>query len=281
MTIDVEDYFQVSVMESVAPREQWDRFESRVADSTSRVIDLLAETGTTATFFILGWVAEREPRLVRRIADAGHEIASHSYWHRLVYDLTPEVFREDLHRAKGVIEAAAGRRVRGFRAPSYSVVERSLWALDVLIEEGYEYDASIFPIRHDRYGIPSWRHDAAPVTRTGGTLFEVPGTAGRWGSLTVPIGGGFFRLLPYAATREAIRRVNAATKQPAVFYIHPWEFDPEQPSLPVTGLSRIRHYRNLSRTADRFQRLLAEFRFGPIESVFPIPSAALQPSLTS
>jgi polysaccharide deacetylase family protein (PEP-CTERM system associated) len=274
MTVDVEDYFQVSVMETVAPRERWDSHESRVTESTRAVLDLLGEANVTATFFILGWVAERHPQLVRRIADAGHEIASHSYWHRLVYSMTPVTFREDLRRAKDVIESAAGCAVRGFRAPSYSIVTRSLWALDVLIEEGYTYDASIFPIRHDRYGIPSWPHDARPIVRESGSLLEIPGTAGRWGSLSVPIGGGYFRLLPYAVTRRAIRRVNVAGKQPAVFYIHPWEFDPDQPALPVMGLSRVRHYRNLTHTADRFRRLLREFRFGPIQSVFDVRPAA-------
>jgi polysaccharide deacetylase family protein (PEP-CTERM system associated) len=267
MTVDVEDYFQVSAFEHLVSRDRWPDYESRVVSNTSRVLDLLAEADVTGTFFVLGWVAERHPDLVRRIAGLGHHVASHSYWHRLVYDLTRESFREDLRRAKGVLESAAGAPVLGFRAPSYSIVERSLWALDVLIEEGYAYDASIFPIRHDRYGIPDAPRQPHVVTRRGGSLLEVPATAGRLGSLVAPIGGGYFRLFPYALTRWAIRQVNTETRQPALFYIHPWEFDPNQPRLAAPVVTRFRHYNQLARTEDRFRRLLRDFRFGSIESV--------------
>jgi polysaccharide deacetylase family protein (PEP-CTERM system associated) len=268
MTIDVEDYYHVSAFDGLVSRDDWPAFESRVVASTSRILDLFAERGVNATFFVLGWVAERHPDLVRRIAANGHEVASHSYWHRLVYDLTPDQFREDLRRARGVIEDAIGRRVRGFRAPSYSVVERSLWALDVLADEGYEYDASIFPIRHDRYGIPSAPRQAHRLARTQNRLLEIPATAARVGSLALPVGGGYFRIFPYGVTSYAIRSLNRRERQPAIFYLHPWELDPEQPRLRPPLLTRLRHYRNLGKTEARLSGLLREFQFGSIERVF-------------
>jgi polysaccharide deacetylase family protein (PEP-CTERM system associated) len=278
MTVDVEDYFQVSGFESVVPRTSWSSFETRVEASTDRVLGLLADANVRGTFFVLGWVAEHHPQVVRRIAAQGHALASHSYWHRLVYNLTAEEFREDLRRAKGAIESVSGTLVRGFRAPSFSVTERSLWALDVLIEEGYEYDASIFPIRHDRYGIPSAPRLPHVVRRSGGTLVEVPGTAIRIHGTSTPLGGGYFRLFPYAWTRTAVRRANDIERQPVMFYIHPWEFDPEQPRVPaVPFLNRLRHYNQLASTTSRFQRLLKDFRFSSIEDVVlrdPLPEAA-------
>jgi polysaccharide deacetylase family protein (PEP-CTERM system associated) len=270
MSVDVEDYFQVSAMEGIVSRDAWPAYESRVVDSTLRVLDLLAAHEVTATFFVLGWVADQHPALVRRIEAAGHELASHSYWHRLVYTLTPESFREDLRRARIAIEDASGVAVRGYRAPSFSITEQSLWALDVLVDEGYAYDSSIFPIRHDRYGIPSAPRQAHRVTRTGGSLLEIPATAGRIGNVAVGVGGGHFRILPYACTRWAIRQLNERERQPAMFYIHPWEFDPEQPRLPVPPLSRARHYTNLGRTEDRFHRLMEEFAFDSIAALFPV-----------
>jgi polysaccharide deacetylase family protein (PEP-CTERM system associated) len=267
MTVDVEDYFQVSAFEHLVTRDRWPDYESRVVANTERMLDLFAETGIEATFFVLGWVAERHPSLVARIARAGHYIASHSYWHRLVYDLTPQEFREDLRRARDILESAAGAPVRGFRAPSYSVTKRSLWALDVLIEEGYAYDASIFPIRHDRYGIPDAPRQPHRISRGAGSLLEVPSTAGRLGSLALPIGGGFFRLFPYAVTRWAINQINEQTGQPAIFYIHPWEIDPDQPRLAASLPTRLRHYNHLGATEERLRRLLRDFEFGSIESV--------------
>ena len=267
MTVDVEDYFQVSAFQEVVRRDRWSEYESRVVSNTSRLLDLFDEAGVKATVFILGWVAERHKGLVARIARDGHHVASHSYWHRLVYDLTPQEFRDDLRRARDVLEAASGQAIRGFRAPSYSITKRSLWALDVLIEEGYTYDASIFPIRHDRYGIPDAPRSPYVVSGSGGSLLEIPSTAGRVGSLTVPIGGGFFRLFPYAVTRWAIAHVNRQHGQPAIFYIHPWEIDPDQPGLRGTAVSRFRHYRNLDLTEGRLRRLLTEFRFGTIREV--------------
>jgi polysaccharide deacetylase family protein (PEP-CTERM system associated) len=234
-------------------------------DSTSRLLDLLAEHDVRATFFVLGWVAERHPALVRRIASLGHEIASHSYWHRLVYELTPDGFRADLARARSVLEDAAGVPVRGFRAPSYSVTARSLWALDVLVDEGYAFDASIFPIHHDRYGIPDAPRHPHVVERKGGSLVEIPASTVRAGGMNWPIaGGGYFRLLPYAWTRWGIARVNAREARPVIFYLHPWEIDPGQPRLPAGRLTQLRHYRNLDATEGRLRLLLRQFRFAPI-----------------
>jgi polysaccharide deacetylase family protein (PEP-CTERM system associated) len=266
MSVDVEDYYQVSAFEHLVSRDRWPEYESRVVSNTSRLLDLFAESKTEATFFVLGWVAERHKDLVARIARNGHHVASHSYWHRLVYDMTPAEFRDDLRRARDILESAAGAPVRGFRAPSYSITEKSLWALDVLIEEGYSYDASIFPIRHDRYGIPDAPRQPHRITGKAGSILEVPSTAGRVGSLAVPIGGGFFRLFPYRVTRWAIEQMNAAG-QPAIFYIHPWEIDPDQPRLEAALPTRLRHYNNLGQAEDRLRRLLRDFRFGSIESV--------------
>lgn len=268
MSIDVEDYFHVSVFDGVVPRTAWETLESRVRANTLRLLDLFDETRVRATFFVLGWVAERDPALVRDIAWRGHEVASHGYAHRLIYDQTPLAFREDVRRAKGLLEDACGRRVVGYRAPSYSITPRSLWALDVILEEGYEYDASIFPIRHDRYGIPVSERHPYRIERAAGTLVEVPGSTTHLGPLNLPVaGGGYFRLLPYWWTRWGIERVNRIEGRPVVFYLHPWEIDPDQPRLPAGRLGRLRHYRNLAHTEARLRQLLTDFRFDAVETV--------------
>ncbi len=268
MTVDVEDYFQVSAFEGFAPRHRWDEFESRVSANTDRLLAIFDEASVKATFFILGWVAERHPELVRRIAAAGHEIASHGYAHRLVYDLTRSAFRDDVRRSKGLLESASGQPVLGYRAPSYSVTPRSLWALDVLIEEGFTYDTSIFPIHHDRYGIPLSPREPYLIERDSGSLIEAPGSAIRLGPLNLPVGGGgYFRLLPYAWTEWGIRRINEQERRAAIFYLHPWEIDPAQPRLPAGRLSRLRHYRNLDQTEPRLKRLISEFRFGTMRQI--------------
>ena len=265
MTVDVEDYFHVSVFDGVVPRSQWAALESRVCANTERVLALFDELDVKATFFVLGWVAERYPSLVRSIAAGGHEIASHGYAHRLVYDQTRAQFREDVTRAKQLLEDSTGMAVHGYRAPSYSITPRSLWAFDVLLETGHRYDASIFPIRHDRYGIPVSARHAYSVTREAGTLLELPASTCRLGGVNLPIGGGgYFRLLPYGWTRFGIDWVNTIEKRPAIFYFHPWEIDPGQPRLACSALSQIRHYRNLHKTEDRLRRLLRDFRFGPM-----------------
>jgi polysaccharide deacetylase family protein (PEP-CTERM system associated) len=271
MTIDVEDYFHVSAFDGVLPRQRWDRMESRVCANTDRLLAIFDAAGVHSTFFVLGWVAERFPDLVRRIAAAGHEVASHGYEHRLVYDQTPRAFRDDLRRAKAVLEAASGSPVLGYRAPSYSVTPRSLWALDILIEEGYAYDASIFPIHHDRYGIPVSARHPYRIERSAGSLIEAPGSTARWGLLNLPIGGGgYFRLLPYAWTKWGIARLNRLEGRPAIFYLHPWEIDPDQPRLPVPLMGRLRHYRHLDQTEPRLHALLRDFRFAPLMSVLAL-----------
>ena len=270
MTIDVEDYFHVSVFDGLLPRHAWKNLESRVGANTDRLLDLLAEHGVRGTFFVLGWVAERHPDLVRRIAAAGHEIASHGYGHRLVYDQTPSAFRTDVRRAKALLEEATGLRVDGYRAPSYSIVPRSLWALDVLLEEGYRYDASIFPIRHDRYGIPVSARQPYVIERQRGAIIEAPASTARIGPLNLPVaGGGYFRILPYAWTRWGIARVNRRERRPVIFYLHPWEIDPEQPRLRAGVVSRFRHYRNLHETEPRLRELLREFAWGTLRSLLP------------
>ena len=263
LTIDVEDYFHVSVFDGLVPRTDWDQLESRVCANTDRLLEVLGDT--KGTFFVLGWVAERYPHLVRTITDAGHEIASHGFEHRLVYDQTPAAFREDVRKAKAALEAACGKPVLGYRAPSYSITPQSLWALDILIEEGYRYDSSIFPIRHDRYGIPLSPRHPYVLERAAGTLLEAPASTTMIGPMNLPVaGGGYFRILPYQWTRWGISRVNLQEKQPAIFYLHPWEIDPEQPRLKAGFLSRFRHYRNLDKTEDRLRRLLHDFKWAPM-----------------
>ena len=277
MSVDVEDYFQVSAFDAVVSRADWPSLESRVVANTERLLDLFDRTSVRATFFVLGWVAEHFPALIRDIAARGHEIASHGYNHQLVYSISPAAFREDVRSAKRLLEDLSGTPVRGYRAPSYSIVERSLWALDVLIEEGYEYDTSIYPIHHDRYGIANAERQVHVLKRARGSLIEFPGSTVRLGGVNLPIGGGgYFRLLPYGWTRWGIERVNTVERQPVVFYLHPWEVDPEQPRMSVGRATRIRHYTGLASTLARLTRLVSTFRFDTVASV--IASSRLQSS---
>ena len=283
MTIDVEDYFQVSAFEGIAPRHRWADFESRVCANTDRLLAIFDEMKVSGTFFVLGWVAERYPDLVRRIAAQGHEIASHGYAHRLVYDLTRDAFRDDVKRSKALLEEAAGVPVLGYRAPSFSVTPRSLWALDILIEEGFGYDASIFPIHHDRYGIPLSPRAPYLLEREKGVLIEAPGSAVRIGPMNVPVGGGgYFRLLPYRWTHWGISRINTKEERPVIFYLHPWEIDPSQPRLAAGRLSRLRHYRNLDQTEGRLRQLLRDFSFGTMRQILkPLGAARTAPRVGS
>ena len=267
LTVDVEDYFQVSAFESHVNRSDWDSFPSRVEANTERLLEIFAETGSQGTFFILGWVAEKYPRLVQRIAAAGHELASHSYWHRLVYSLSPDEFRSDLRASRDAIGEASGVTVTAFRAPSFSITNRSMWALDVLIEEGFTIDSSIFPMRHDRYGVAGARGDVHVRECDAGSILEVPPSVWRRRRGSVPVGGGYFRLFPLDITRRAIRGIQS-TGSPAMIYTHPWEFDPGQPRMNGIGAAtRFRHYVGLKRTADRMKRLLQEFDFAPMGEV--------------
>lgn len=268
MTIDVEEYFHANVFNGVVSRGDWSRLESRVCASTERLLEILDAAHVKASFFVLGHVADRHPHQVRKLAAHGHEIASHGYWHELIYTQTPQAFREDVRRAKGVLESLAGVEVEGFRAPSYSITKQSLWALDVLAEEGYRYDASIFPVHHDRYGIPDAPRHPHVIACAGRTILEAPPSTVRIGSVNLPMaGGGYFRLLPYAWTRWGISRLNRVERRPAIFYLHPWELDPRQPRLPLNLLNRVRHYRNLSQTEARLRRLVGDFRFAPLSTV--------------
>lgn len=288
MTVDVEDYFHVTALAAAAPRDRWHAFESRVSANTERLLEIFDRAKTRATFFVLGWVAARHPDLVRRIAQAGHEIASHGFHHQLVYDLTPQEFREDIRRTKTLLEELTGTAVDGYRAPSYSITRRSIWALDVLVTEGYRYDASIFPVHHDRYGVPGALRHPHTISCASGRIIEVPPATAQLGQVNLPIaGGGYFRLLPYRWTAWGIRRVNQRERRASTFYLHPWELDPEQPRLPARPFARFRHYHHLDKTESRLHRLLREFRFGSVrdllgavdrlEVVAP-PAAAAVPS---
>ncbi len=270
-SVDVEDYFHPSeVQRSVAP-STWDGMARRVASTTQIVLDLLERHDVRATFFILGWVAEKEPSLIRAIASAGHEIGCHSYWHRLVYDLTPEEFAEDTTRACDAIESACGTRSRVYRAPSYSITERSLWALDILAGLGFTHDSSIYPVSHDRYGIPDFPRGAT-VRQTGnGPILEVPPAAVEMKpGKNIPVGGGgYLRMLPYRYTAAGIRTLNHQDGIPACIYIHPWELDHEQPKIAQGTISRLRTYFGLAAFERKVDRLLSEFEFGPLGEVVP------------
>jgi polysaccharide deacetylase family protein (PEP-CTERM system associated) len=278
MTVDVEDYFHATAFDRSLSRSSWTQRESRVERNTMRLLEFFHQHRVRGTFFVLGWVAERYPTLVRSIAASGHEIASHGFHHQLVYTLTVDQFREDVRRAKRTIEDAFGGIVRGYRAPSFSMVESSLWALDVLVEEGHTYDASVFPIYHDRYGIPDAPRRTHTIRRPAGTIVEVPASTIRLRGTNLPIaGGGYFRLFPYPFTRWAMRRVNAEG-EPVTFYIHPWEIDPDQPRLPISPLVAMRHYTKIGDTLNRLQRLVADFSFDGIDATLdartPLPVSA-------
>jgi len=266
LSFDVEEYFQVSNFERIVDRREWDGIPSRVADSTRRILDQLERAGVRATFFLLGWVAERHPGLVREIRAAGHELGSHGYDHRLVFDLGEDGFREDVTRTRAILEDLAGPgSVHGYRAPSFSITPRSAWALRVLVETRHAYDSSIFPVRHPRYGwIGSDPYVHARETEAG-VLWELPPTtAPAWGGGRLPAAGGaYLRLFPLALVRRGLRASERAG-HPGVVYLHPWEFDPDQPRLRVPWHVRIRHYANLERTASRLARLLDEFEFGTV-----------------
>jgi polysaccharide deacetylase family protein (PEP-CTERM system associated) len=267
MSVDVEDYFHTEAMSSAAPRSAWHQMPCRVERNTEQLFDLFTAHGVRGTFFFLGWVAERYPGLVRKAKVLGHEIACHSYWHRPIYSLSPAEFREDTHRAKAVIEDAAGAPISGYRAPSFSLTPGTEWAADILTEAGFVYDSSVHPIAHDLY---ENRHAPRHPYRFAGTpLLEIPISTVRLGKRNFPFsGGGYFRILPYAYVRWAMRRVNRVEKLPAVFYLHPWEIDPAQPRLTTSGRSGFRQYTGLDKTAGLLNRLLGEFSFGPLEEVF-------------
>jgi polysaccharide deacetylase family protein (PEP-CTERM system associated) len=269
MTVDVEDYFQVSAFERHIPRSTWDQYESRVVSNTHRVLRLLERHHVRATFFVLGWVARHYPRLVRDIQRAGHEIGSHGYWHRLIYEQTPEQFRADVRQSRLVIEDITGEPVTCYRAPSFSITRDCEWAFEILSDEGFLIDSSVFPVRHHRYGIPDAQRIIHTIHTSRGTIVEFPPSVLRLGRLSIPVaGGGYFRLYPFRLTLVALRRVHRALAHPLMFYVHPWELDPDQPRLAAgSRLDRARHYVNLARTERRLDQLLRAFPFAPVSDV--------------
>jgi len=272
LTVDVEDYFQVSALAPHIERSSWDSIDCRVERNVQRLLTLFAEQGAQATFFTLGWVAERYPQLVRDIAAGGHEVASHGYAHLRASDQNAEQFAQDVRRSKALLEDISGHAVVGYRAPSFSIGYGNLWAFDVLQGAGYRYSSSVYPVQHDHYGMPDaprFPHAVRPG------LIEIPVTTTRLLGRNLPAGGGgYFRLAPYALSRWALRRVNRIDQRPAIFYMHPWEIDPGQPRVAGTSLkTRFRHYVNLDRTEARLGRLLNDFRWGRVDKVFPLAAA--------
>jgi polysaccharide deacetylase family protein (PEP-CTERM system associated) len=267
LSIDVEDYFQVSALAPHIPRSEWERMPCRIERNVDTILALLDESGARATFFILGWIAERYPSVVTRIAAAGHEVASHGYAHHRVSHQGRAEFYEDILGAKRLLEDIAGVEVRGYRAPSFSIDEANIWAFDCIVHAGYRYSSSIYPIRHDHYGMP---HAPRFAFEPMDGLTEIPATTARILGANVPAaGGGYFRLLPYAASRALIRRVNAMDGQSAIFYFHPWELDPDQPRIPGTTLkTRFRHYLNLHLMEERLRQLLRDFTWRRVDEVF-------------
>ena len=268
LTVDVEDYFQVQAFAEIIARDAWDSLPRRVERNTDRLLDLFAESSTKATFFTLGWVAERHPRLVRRMVDEGHEVASHGFEHRRADSQTADEFRADIVKTKRLLEDVGGAPVRGYRAATFSIGPKNWWAYTVLAEAGYAYSSSLFPIAHDLYGTPD--ASRAPFREQRSGLAELPLTTVRILGRNFPCsGGGYFRLLPYAVSRWAMRRVNRADGMACIFYLHPWEIDPEQPRQERAPLkSRFRHYTNLAATEGRLRRLLHDFRWGRIDRAF-------------
>ncbi len=276
LSVDVEDWFQVGAFETVIDRKDWDSLECRVERNTDAVMALFEEAGVKATFFTLGWVAERYPALIRRIVDAGHEIGSHGYGHDRVFTFTPEQFAADLVRSRKLIEDAAGVKVTGYRAPSFSIDQRTPWAHEILAEQGYTYSSSVAPVKHDHYGwAEAPRFAFRPVANS--DFLEIPVTTAELGSKRLAAGGGgFFRLLPYAFSRWAIRQVNERDNRPAVIYFHPWEIDPDQPRVTNAPIkSKLRHYTKLDVMAEKLRRLPRDFQWERLDSVVAREQARL------
>lgn len=268
LTCDVEDYFQVSAFENIISRDDWSSLECRIPQNLDRILEMYDEAGVSGTFFILGWVAERFPEYIRRIADAGHEVASHGMVHSRVWDLSPEQFLEDISKSRKLIEDASGCAVRGFRAASWSFDQRTPWAHELLAEAGYDYSSSIYPAARDHYGIPD--APISPFFVKDLDLLEIPASSTSFFGKNWPAaGGGFFRLLPYAASAFLVKRVQKVSGIPAIFYYHPWELDPRQPRITGIDLkTRVRQYLNLSRFEGRLARLLREFKWGRMDEIF-------------
>ena len=276
-TCDVEDYFQVSALAPHFPRHTWENVPCRVERNVERILQMLDDHGARGTFFTLGWIAERYPHLVRRIVDGGHELASHGYGHERASDLDERAFFADVDRSKKLLEDLAGRAVLGYRAPSFSIGTGNLWAFDSLSRAGYRYSSSVYPIRHDHYGMPDSPRFAYRVNEA---LLEIPVTTLRLFNRNLPSsGGGYFRLFPYPLSRWMLRQVNADDGESAIFYFHPWEIDDAQPRVPGIDLkTRFRHYVNIPRMADKLEALLADFRWGRMDEIFLAPAPAARPA---
>lgn len=270
LTVDVEDYFQVSAFEKHIGRDEWEQRACRVESNTQRILSLFDRHGAKGTFFTLGWVAERYPQLIRDIANAGHEIASHGFQHTRVTEQNQEQFRDDISRTKKILEDVSGQAVTGYRAATFSIGRNNLWALDVLQQEGYKYSSSIYPVNHDLYGMPEAPRFAFRNGSDG--ILEVPVSTLKLFGRTFPCGGGgYFRLLPYPVSRWALKRTNSQDKQPAIFYFHPWEVDPQQPRVDgISAKTKFRHYLNLERMEKRLSKLLKDFRWGRMDTIFAI-----------
>jgi polysaccharide deacetylase family protein (PEP-CTERM system associated) len=274
LSFDVEEYFHALNLRAVAPVERWDSMERRVAATTREILDQLARHEVTATFFVLGWVGERDPELVREIAARGHEVGSHGMSHQMANELGEAAFRAEARASKAILEDAIGAPVLGFRASTFSITAATSWALHVLREEGYAYDSSVFPVRHDRYGWPAFPRDPVNVESRGGDLLELPMlTLRRFGTNLPAAGGGYLRLLPLGLMHRALDDA-ASRGAPGMLYLHPWEFDPGQPRLLARGLAALRHYRGLEGTRSKLDRLLARHRFAPIRDLVPALRAA-------
>jgi polysaccharide deacetylase family protein (PEP-CTERM system associated) len=265
LTIDLEDYYHVSAFRENVAQDQWNTRQSRVERNTDLLLDLLDEAGCKATFFTLGWVAEQHPQVVRRVAERGHEVACHSLRHRIIFEMTPDEFREDTRQAKKLLEDCSGTPVRGYRAPSFSITQQSLWALEVLAELGFAFDSSVFPVKHPNYGIPGFSRDPYRISTPAGPIIEFPMTTLEFAGHRSPFGGGaYFRLLPYWYTRWGIRYLNTKESRAVCVYLHPWELDPEQPRMNGSLTSRFRHYWGLRNTPLKFRNLVRDFEFCPL-----------------
>jgi polysaccharide deacetylase family protein (PEP-CTERM system associated) len=278
-SVDLEDYFHPTEISHDVNVEEWSQFTSRVDIGTNFLLDLLTKHNTRATFFVLGWVADHHPRLVRKISDAGHEIGCHSYRHQLVYNLSPIEFRDDTLRAMRAIEAACGVSPKLYRAPSYSIVSKSFWAFDVLAELGFTHDSSVYPIVHDRYGVPGFPRHSQTVTTPSGPIVEVPiATVQLSAKQVAAVGGGaYLRLFPYRYTAAGIRKINNIEQQPACVYTHPWEVDPDQPRVANGLISRLRTYTGLSSMRRKLTQLFQDFEFSAMGAVYPHPAANSSP----
>ncbi len=268
LSIDVEEYFQVAAFNGDAPYDKWDSYEPRVHSATEKVLSILARHDTKATFFLVGWVAKKHPGIVKAIQKEGHEIACHSYDHREISEKSPDAFREDLRLAKSIVEDISGEPMRGYRAPTFSIKPDTLWALDILIEEGFQYDSSVFPIRHDRYGMPNAERFPNVIRRNNGyRILEFPMSTVRLMGMNLPFaGGGYMRLLPLNFVSWAIDRINQQG-QPVIVYVHPWEFDVDQPRIPASPVAKFRHYHNIATLPTKFERLLSRHKFAPVWEV--------------